>query len=59
MISQLTQIFSAVGANISDMINKSKKDCAYTIINTDSAITDELIEKISSVEGIWKVRAIY
>lgn len=59
MIAQLTQIFSAVGANISDMINKSKKDCAYTIINTDSAITDELIEKISSVEGIWKVRAIY
>lgn len=59
MITQFSKVFSEVGINISDMINKSKKDCAYTIINTDAVITDELIEKINSIDDVWKVRVIY
>lgn len=59
MIAQFSQVFSDVGINISDMINKSKKDCAYTILNTDAAISAELIEKITSIDGVWKARIIY
>ena len=44
--------------NIADMINKSKKDLAYTIINTDSVITNEIVDKIKAVEGVLRVRVI-
>ncbi len=59
MIAQFTTAFSESGVNISDMINKSKKDNAYTIINSDSVITNELVDKINSIEGVLKVRVIY
>lgn len=59
MIAQFTTVFSEVNINISDMINKSKKDYAYTILNTDDVITDELINKISAIDGVLKVRVIY
>jgi len=59
MIAQFTKVFSEVDVNISDMINKSKKDNAYTIMNTDAVITNELIDKINSIEGVLKVRVIY
>ncbi|MBR3792270.1 MAG: phosphoglycerate dehydrogenase [Clostridia bacterium] len=58
MLAQFTKIFSDGGINISDIINKSKKDIAYTIINTDDMITNELIDKVNAVEGVVRVRVI-
>lgn len=59
MIAQFTTVFSQVNVNIADLINKSKKDYAYTILNTDSVITDELLQKINAIDGVLKVRVIY
>lgn len=56
MISTFTTIFGESGLNIANIINKSKKDVAYTMIETDSVPSDEMIEKISSTEGVTKVR---
>ena len=58
MITQFTKAFAEAGVNISDMINKSKKDCAYTIINADDVATNEVIDKIKSIDGVLKVRVI-
>ncbi len=58
MIAQFTKIFSDVGINISDLINKSKKDVAYTIINTDDIITNDLVDKLNAVDDVVKVRVI-
>ncbi|MBQ3038548.1 MAG: phosphoglycerate dehydrogenase [Clostridia bacterium] len=58
MLAQFTKIFSSVGINISDLINKSKKDVAYTIINTDDMITNDLVDKLNAVEDVIKVRVI-
>ena len=58
MITQFTAAFSAQGSNISDMINKSKKDNAYTIINADVVITDELVDKLKAIDGVLRVRVI-
>ena len=58
MIAQFTTIFSEVGINICDMINKSKKDVAYTIINTDDMITNDLVDKLNAIEDVIKVRVI-
>lgn len=56
VIAKYTDALASV--NISDMINKSKGDIAYTIINTDHAIPDEAVEKLKSMESVISVRVI-
>ncbi len=58
MISQFTNLFSDNGINISDMINKSKKEQACTIINADAAVPADFAEKISALDGVYRVRVI-
>ena len=56
VIAQYTDILSDV--NISDMINKSKGDVAYTIINTDHAIPADAVEKLKGLDSVLSVRVI-
>lgn len=56
VIAKFTEALSSV--NISDMINKSKGELAYTIINTDHAIPAEAIEKLNQIDAVIKVRVI-
>lgn len=56
VIAKFTDALSAV--NISDMINKSRGDLAYTIINTDHAIPAEAVEKLKSMDSVLAVRVI-
>ncbi len=58
MITQFTAVFGAAGINIDNMTNKSKGDYAYTLLDTDSAVTAELVEKLSAIEGVIRVRVI-
>ncbi|MBS7298428.1 MAG: phosphoglycerate dehydrogenase [Eubacteriales bacterium] len=58
MISQFTNMFAESGLNIADMINKSKKDNAATIINCDGAIPADFVEKIAAIDDVLKVRVI-
>ena len=58
MLTQFTTLFAESNHNIADMINKSKKDLAYTIINTDDVVTDDIIDKIKAVSGVLRVRVI-
>ncbi|MCH5184660.1 MAG: 3-phosphoglycerate dehydrogenase, partial [Oscillospiraceae bacterium] len=57
-ITTFTNIFAGSGINISDMINKSKKENAYTLMNVDSEITDEIVNKISVIDDVLSVRVI-
>ena len=56
VIAKFTEAVSSV--NISDMINKSKGELAYTIINTDHAIPAEAIEKLNQIDAVIRVRVI-
>ena len=58
MISQFTTVLGGSGYNISDMTNKSKGDYAYTLIDLEDSITDELEEKMQSIEGVVRVRVV-
>ncbi len=46
MISQFTTAFAKENINISDMINKSKGDYAYTVLDLDGKASDSLVERI-------------
>ena len=58
MISQFTTVFGGTGMNISDMTNKSRGDFAYTLIDLEDTVTDEIIEKLSGIEGVIRVRVV-
>lgn len=58
MIAQLTSICAADGVNITDMINKSKGDWAYTMLDLATPASTKMVEDIRKIEGIVKVRVI-
>jgi len=58
MIEKITHLLSESNLNISDMINKSKGNIAYNIIDLDCEVKDDLMKKIQSIEGIISVRVI-
>ncbi|MEG0086169.1 MAG: phosphoglycerate dehydrogenase [Niameybacter sp.] len=59
MIGKITNIIATEGINISDMLNKSKGEWAYTIIDTDTKVTDENVQNISEIDDIIKVRVLF
>jgi D-3-phosphoglycerate dehydrogenase len=58
MVRQITKEIAEEGANIIDMLNKSRGDFAYTLIDIEKEIPKTVIENIKQVEGILKVRAL-
>lgn len=58
ILSQITSVVSKQNINIENMINKSKKDYAYSMIDISGEATEEIINEIKSVSGIIRVRVI-
>lgn len=55
MLNQISNVFSKEGINIENMINKSKGDYAYTMIDVAN-IKDEAIGELEAIDGVIKVR---
>ena len=53
----LTQI-SATGANVIDLVNQSRNEIAYNIMDIDQPVTDELVDAISNLDGVIRVRRV-
>ena len=58
VISGITTALSEAGANIENMINKSKGDNAYTLVDATGAVGADIAEKIAAIDGVVKVRVI-
>lgn len=58
MITQFTAAFGEDGINISDMTNKSRGDYAYTLMDIDASADDKIIERLNSIEGVFRVRVV-
>ncbi len=58
MITKLTGTLGNLEINISDMSNKSKDDVAYTMIDTEIKMDEEIVKKLSAIEGVFRVRLI-
>ncbi len=58
MISQLTGVFSSKGLNIENLVNKSKGDYAYTVVDFDGNSIDEVVTGLSAITGVLKVRVV-
>ena len=58
MISQFAAIFGEADINIENMVNKSKGDYAYSLLDLETPATEEVIQKVKNLEGVLKVRVI-
>ena len=58
MISQFTKVLGDAGVNIANMINKSKGDFAYTMIDVTSPISKEVAQALKAIEEVYRVRII-
>ncbi len=58
MITQFTAAFGQEGINISDLVNKSRGEIAYTMFDTEAPATKEMVEKLSKIEGVFRVRVV-
>lgn len=58
MIGQISSTLAKHGLNIIDMLNKSKGDVAYSIIDIDKPIDENLLTEMKNIKGVLSVRSI-
>lgn len=58
VIGALSSTAGAAGVNIDNMVNKSRKDYAYTMLDVDVAPDDATIAKIAALDGVIRVRVL-
>jgi D-3-phosphoglycerate dehydrogenase len=56
MVGQISTAMAKAGLNIHNMLNKSRGDMAYTLVDVDSAVPDSLIAELSAIGGVLAVR---
>lgn len=58
MIGQFTKILADDNMNIADLMNKSKGKYAYTMIDIDSTVSENVIKDLGTVEEVLRIRVI-
>lgn len=58
MITKFTACFGDNGINISDMMNKSKGEVAYTMMDIETPASEDIIRKLQSIDGVFRVRVV-
>lgn len=58
MLSQFTNVFATENINIDNMVNKSRGDYAYTVIDIAASSTETLVEKLTAIDGVLKIRVV-
>ncbi|GIK85027.1 MAG: D-3-phosphoglycerate dehydrogenase [Betaproteobacteria bacterium] len=58
MLGQISSAMAQAGLNIHNMVNKSRGEMAYTLVDVDSPVEVPVIERIAAIDGVLSVRAI-
>ena len=58
LLSRFTTAVAACGINISDMLNRSKGEFAYTMLDLDGDVSDASVEHLKQIDGVLRVRVI-
>lgn len=58
MITKFTGCFGELDINISDMMNKSRGEVAYTMLDVESPATPDIVSKLESIDGVFRVRVV-
>ena len=58
MIRQFMSVVSQRGVNVANMINKSRGEYAYTMLDLEAAATKEIMDEIGKIDGVIRTRII-
>jgi D-3-phosphoglycerate dehydrogenase len=58
MVGQVTTALAAAGLNIADLINKSRGEVAWTLVDVESPVPEDTLARIRAIDGVLTARAI-
>ena len=58
VIAKYTSVIGDTGTNIRDMFNKTRDDYAYALLDLDSPITPEIVDKLNAIDEVVRVRVV-
>jgi D-3-phosphoglycerate dehydrogenase len=58
MVGQISTCLAAAGLNIADLLNKSRGEYAYTLIDADGVVSEDLVARIAKIEGVLAARIV-
>jgi D-3-phosphoglycerate dehydrogenase len=58
MLGQISERFGQAGLNIHDMVNSSKGEMAYTLVDLDAPATDAVVGQIAGIKGVLMARVV-
>lgn len=58
MLGQILSVLADLDVNVIDMINRSRNEIAYNLIDVDAPLTDEAIARISEIQNVIKVNVL-
>jgi D-3-phosphoglycerate dehydrogenase len=58
MVGQISTCLATAGLNIADLLNKSRGEYAYTLIDTDGAAQAAVVDRIRKIDGVLSARAL-
>jgi D-3-phosphoglycerate dehydrogenase len=56
MLGQISTAMALAGLNIHNMVNKSRGEMAYTLVDVDSAVEAAVLDRLAAIEGVLSVR---
>jgi len=58
MVGQISTCLASARLNIADLLNKSRGEYAYTLIDTDGVVAPEVLGRIGAIEGVLSARVV-
>src|SRR5882724_2799058 len=58
MVGQISTCLAAANLNIADLLNKSRGEFAYTLIDTDGTVGEEILRQIRGIDGVLSARIV-
>ena len=58
MVGQISTCLAAARLNIADLLNKSRGEFAYTLIDADGAVGQDVVDRIGAIEGVLSARLL-
>jgi D-3-phosphoglycerate dehydrogenase len=56
MLGQISTAMAKAGLNIHNMVNKSRGEMAYTLVDVDSPVDDAVQSSLRAIQGVLAVR---
>ena len=58
MLTRITTILSQDSINVENLTNKSRQEYAYTMVDVNTRITDQVADELRAVPGVIRVRVL-